>query len=303
MREWEEYQNGNVRVMINTKNGTKVRQTDDNEWHPAFPENIDLMISHRCDHGCDWCYAGCEPFGQVADLTKWNFLTTLHPHTELAVNLNFPLDAMDVWRFLDKMKNQRIIVNATINEDHFMEHEDYISKLVADGYIHGLGISLTRPSLDFIDEVKKYPNSVIHVVNGIIRVGDLYDLADHGLKILILGYKRKNRGKSYDRANKYRILDRERTLEYYIKDLIPRFETVGFDNLALKQLNVKDILTPEQWERNYMGDDGQFTMAADLVKGTFSRNSMTDRTYPIGDKSVDEMFQIIQREVVNDSGN
>ena len=45
-----------------------------------------------------------------------------------------------------------------------------------------------------------------------------------------------------------------------------------------------------------MGDDGSVTFAMDLVNGTFSLNSMSTKQYPIGDMTIDEMFQIIKEE-------
>ena len=46
-----------------------------------------------------------------------------------------------------------------------------------------------------------------------------------------------------------------------------------------------------------MGDDGNFTFYIDLVEGKFSKNScILEKRYKIGDKSVDEMFNIIKNE-------
>jgi hypothetical protein len=75
-----------------------------------------------------------------------------------------------------------------------------------------------------------------------------------------------------------------------------KFKVLSFDNLALEQLNVKRILTPEQWEQFYMGDDGTFTLYVDLVSETFARNSITDIKYPINGMTVDEMFKVIREE-------
>ena len=48
----------------------------------------------------------------------------------------------------------------------------------------------------------------------------------------------------------------------------------------------------------YGGDDGTVTFFIDLVKGVFARSSLSQITYPIGDKTIDEMFAIIKSEVV-----
>ena len=53
------------------------------------------------------------------------------------------------------------------------------------------------------------------------------------------------------------------------------FDVVSFDNLAIKQLCVKDILSTKEWNEFYMGDDGAATMYADLVEKKFA-NSPAD---------------------------
>ena len=49
----------------------------------------------------------------------------------------------------------------------------------------------------------------------------------------------------------------------------------------------------------YGGDDGTVTFFIDLVKGVFARNSLSQITYPIVDKTIDEMFEIIKKEVAS----
>ena len=47
----------------------------------------------------------------------------------------------------------------------------------------------------------------------------------------------------------------------------------------------------------YAGEDGTNTFAIDFVDGTFARNSVSRIKYIIGDKTIDEMFEIIKNEV------
>ena len=51
----------------------------------------------------------------------------------------------------------------------------------------------------------------------------------------------------------------------------------------------------------YAGDDGTVTFYIDLVEGTFARSSLSEKHYPIGDLTIDGMFQVIQKEVENES--
>ena len=76
--------------------------------------------------------------------------------------------------------------------------------------------------------------------------------------------------------------------------IFPHFKVVSFDNLALMQLDVRRMFTDEQWEEFYMGDDGTSTFFLNLVDGYFAKNSLSLVHYPIGDLSMDEMFNIIR---------
>ena len=68
---------------------------------------------------------------------------------------------------------------------------------------------------------------------------------------------------------------------------------VSFDNLALKQLPVREQMSDEDWEKFYMGDDGQFTMYIDAVKREFAKNSTSTERWPItGD--IAEMFGVVK---------
>ena len=55
MKLLKHYKNGNYFVSI-FEDGTKIRQTNEDEFIPMFPENIDMKISDRCDRGCEMCF-------------------------------------------------------------------------------------------------------------------------------------------------------------------------------------------------------------------------------------------------------
>ena len=72
---------------------------------------------------------------------------------------------------------------------------------------------------------------------------------------------------------------------------------LSFDNLALEQLPVRNILTANEWDEMYQGDDGTSTFFINLVDGTFGINSLTtkEERVEIGDKSIDEMFKEVKK--------
>ena len=137
---WRTYINGNCVTSINLSNGTKIHETknpDDDKFDFDFAESCDLNLTNRCDGGCAWCYAGCTPKGEHADLRNVKFFDTLHPYTELAINGNDLTHPDLVW-FLEKMKDKKIIVSMTVNQKHFMKHIDFIRSLINANLIKGL---------------------------------------------------------------------------------------------------------------------------------------------------------------------
>ena len=290
------YKNGNYTVKI-LSDGTKIRETEEDNFIPAFAENCDVKITDRCDGGCPFCYEGCTPSGRHGDILNYKFLDTLHPYTELAINGN-DLSHPDLGEFMFKMQEKKIILNMTVNQIHFEKYFDYIKELVNYGFIYGLGVSLNNPTDEFINMIAQFPNAVIHVINGVVSVHDLIRLASRNLKILILGYKHLRRGESYYEQNDEIVDALQRDLnDYLFPEIIKNgwFDVVSFDNLAIKQLNVQKHLPEEQWEEFYMGDDGNYTFYIDMVDGTFGKNSLATERYPIMD-SIDEMFQKILNE-------
>jgi molybdenum cofactor biosynthesis enzyme MoaA len=189
------YTNGNSRVSIYS-DGTKIRETDDDEFNEVFPENIDLKITNRCDMGCPMCHENSYPDGEHG-LLGVKFIDTLRPHTEISIGGGNALCHPQLTEFLIGLKQRQVIANLTVNQVHFMKHLDYIQGLVFHGLIHGIGVSLTDPTDEFIKTIQTFKNAVIHVINGVVTYGQLERLADKDLKLLILGYKDFRRGVDY----------------------------------------------------------------------------------------------------------
>lgn len=296
------YRNGNTQTTL-YEDGTKIHVTNDEEFKYNWAESCDVQISQCCDNGCEFCYAGCSPTGKHGDLTSWKFLRTMHPYTEIAINLQFPTPP-DLMEFLYTMKAQNVFVNVTINQKHFMSSygRQFVKFLATMNLIKGIGISLIDPTEDgFLDAVKEFPNAVVHVIAGVVKQADIKYMMDKGLKLLILGYKHKGRGTEFYKNHMSDIEAKIYFLEQNIMEYADHFEVVSFDNLALKQLHMGDKLSDEEWEVFYAGDDGTVTFYIDLVSGTFARSSLSEIHYPIGELTIDEMFQVIQKEVENET--
>lgn len=290
------YKNGNYTVMLDLSNGSKMRFNNLDNLTPDHAESIDITISKYCEMGCQFCYAGCSKNGEHADIMSPSFIDNLPPYTELALNGNEPLHP-ELVPFLEKCKSLKLVPSITVNQTTFMKNIDLLKQLSDDRLIYGLGVSLTNASDSFIKAVQKFPNAVIHVVNGIVNTGQLYVLSNKGLKILILGYKTVGRGIEYYGHNALMVEAEKSSLYNDLENIINEnwFDVVSFDNLALEQLEVKRLMSEDEWERTYMGDDGCYSFYVDLVEKNFYKNSMSNIGHPITDNAID-MFNVIRNE-------
>ena len=286
------YKNGNYIVSI-FNDGTKIRQTMDDEFIPSFAENCDIKITDKCFQNCPFCYEGCTKTGKHGKLFEYKFIESLHPYTELALNGN-DLDHPDLIKFLEFLKKKKVFANITVNQTQFINNFDLIKKLSNDKLIYGVGVSLQKANNELITKMSEISNTVLHTINGILTENDINELANHNLKILILGYKELQRGINYKSNHIDNINTNKQYLYDNLQDILTKFKVVSFDNLAIEQLNVKRVVDEKDWDEFYMGDDGGFTFYIDMVKGEFSKNSIAKDRYPIGDKTVDEMFKFIK---------
>lgn len=288
------YKNGNFTTKI-FSDGTKVRETEDDEFKAAFAENMDIKISNYCDMGCKFCHEGSTRNGKHGDILNEKFIDTLHPYQEVALGGGDATSHPDLIPFLQKLKDKKVIVNMTVNQKHFEQKQDLIKRLVDEKLIYGIGVSLVNPTNEFISLVKQYSNAVIHVINGVLRPSDIETLADNDLKILILGYKHLRRGNEWYSEEHENIVSKQMWLKENLTDIINHFKVVSFDNLAIEQLDIQRLMSKEEWDEFYMGDDSEFTYFIDMVERKFAKNSTAplDKRYDLLD-SVDEMFEKIR---------
>lgn len=290
------YMNGNFRTII-LNDGTKIRETEEDNFVPMFAENIDVKICNKCSAGCKFCHEGSTPDGKLGDIMNEKFIETLHPYQEIAIGGGNILEHPDLVPFLYKLKERKVIANATVNQIHFEQNQEIIKELTSKKLIYGLGVSLVNPTHRFIETIKNYPNAVIHVINGVVRENQLRVLENHELKLLILGYKHLRRGNEYFVDKQKEIEINQSFLYEYLPEMVAKFKVVSFDNLAVEQLNCRRMMSQEEWDEFYMGDDSEFTYYIDMVERKFAKSStapMNER-YELLD-SVDEMFERIKKK-------
>ena len=123
---------------------------------------------------------------------------------------------------------------------------------------------------------------------------EIEKLFNRDLKILILGYKEFRRGKDYYSPEVEQL---KRDTLNFLPNMVGHFKVISFDNLALQQLDCKRLLTSEEWQKFYMGNDGHFTMYIDAVNKEFARSSISTLRYKLTD-DIKEMFDTVRAEVV-----
>ena len=293
------YKNGNVITTIYS-DGTKERFTYDDEFHPAFAENMDIKICNRCGRGCPWCHEGSTPDGKLGDIMNEKFVDTLHPYQEVALGGGNVLEHPDLIPFLHRLKDRKVIPNITLNQKHFEDSIELVDNLISKKLIYGLGISLENPTREFIEKVKRFQNAVIHVIDGVVDPVQMETMYNQNLKLLILGYKYLRRGSTWMEKEHAAIAANQWWLYEHLPDLINKFAVVSFDNLAIEQLNIKERweeFSDKPWDEFYAGDDGMNTYYIDMVERKFDRSSTADfdKRYDLLD-NVDEMFKAIRNE-------
>jgi len=242
----------------------------------------------------EYCYLGCNIHGKHADLNQ-NFFNSLHKGQELALNGN-DLSHPELIEFLNRMKNQGVICNITVNQIHFIREIEKIRFLVNNNLIWGLGISLVNSSDDKLYEyLKEFPNAVIHTIDGLLTKEDIDNMSNKNIKLLILGYKVLGRGINYYNTHKEEIKNNIDYIENNILSIQNNFNVISFDNLAIEHLNLQEKFK-NNWEQLYMGNEGEFTFYISATDKTYSISSLeSSLVFPIKDNdTVDTMFNHIR---------
>ena len=301
MKRFVRYQNGNYTVTLDTLTGTKIRENDLDFFEADTVESMDIKITNYCDMGCPMCHENSTTEGKHADILGPSFLDRLHPYTELALGGGNPLSHPDLYEFLQRCKEREFIPSMTVNQTHFLKHYDLIKQLVDEKLIYGLGISLGNPTDELIAKVKTIPNAVIHIINGLVSLEQLYKLKDKDLKVLILGYKVFRRGEAlYDQEGL--LIEMRKTRMYQtLPQMVEEnwFKVLSFDNLAIEQLDPKRLMEEDEWNEFYMGDDGigdGFTSASmyvDMVERKYAKNSCSTERFDLL-PTIEEMYKSLK---------
>lgn len=288
------YKNGNVFVTI-FEDGTKIREYK-GKPSPIFPESIDLKITEYCDLGCYYCHESATKLGKHADINDIiKILNGLPAGVEIAIGGGNPLAHPNLVDLLIKLKVMGLVANITVNQGHLKRYFDLIKYFIKEKLIHGLGISVNNKyenQYQYIESLSRRTNNIVlHLIAGVNDLDLLERFKDY--KILVLGYKYFGFGENYYNQSVYQnLLVWYKNIHKYLGKV-----NLSFDNLALKQLNIKQFLTKEAWSLYYMGDDGQYTMYIDAVKKEAATSSTSRERIKINPE--DDIVNIFKRKEEN----
>jgi len=297
MKLLNRYKDGNIKVDI-FDDGTRIIDIPDGEKPDLqFPLSMDFKITNWCDQMCPMCHEMSNPEGKHGDIMNLKFIDSLRAGTEMAIGGGKVTSHPQLKEFLQKLKSKGVLPSITVHQNEFVDKVNLLNELIEEDLIYGLGVSYLKPYDMMWKAVAENENAVVHLIAG-IHGKDVFDyLSQFNCKILILGYKNwgrganllKNEGLSKD------IQDKIDWLKKNLKKYMSKFKVVSFDNLAIKQLDVKNILTDNEWQEFYQGDDGTMTMYVDGVKQQFAMTSTSPTRYDLLD-NIDDMFKIIKEE-------
>ena len=297
------YKNGSYTVMI-LDDGTKIRYSKSDIYNPSRVESMDIKITNCCDMSCPMCHENSVPDGKHGEILINPIIDSIPPYTEIAIGGGNPLCHPDLLKFLIQCKSKNLICNITINKIHFVKNIEFIKYLHDNKLVKGIGISVFDINNIEIEMIKEI-DAVCHVIIGVTPIKVMEKLANNNIKVLVLGYKDFRRGANYYCQNQDRIIISMKIWSDFISAAIKEnyYSVISFDNLAIKQLNLKSVLTADEWDSFFMGDDGidgnfsSASMYIDLVEREFGKNSCAplDERYDCKDfdNNVNKMFNFL----------
>lgn len=286
------YINGNYFVQNDPWTGSKLKRTlrVGEDFIPSFPDSIDLKITNSCSNACPFCHESSIPGGASFDLERTKILLSQLPRVgiELAIGGGNVFDIPDQTCKLIKWAEQYgFLPRVTIN------WKDVVGKgeLPWDSHVP-IGVSMNH----YVENPKVDARNVVwHVIVGILPVEDLmamFNDPNSYRRILVLGFKQFGRAKNMEIKNLEEWKEAIRRLIWQSRNVMgSKKVTLGFDNLALEQLELKDCLTSDEWSLTYFGDEFTSSMYVDAVEETYAPTSRSLERVKWTDMGILEYFK------------
>ena len=282
------YINGNYFVSLLSDGTKKYRLLRVGEEPISkFPDSLDLKITNKCNIGCSFCHESSNPKGKNFNVDRTIKILDTLPKVGIEVaigggDITESSCIKDLLKLLGWLRENNFASRLTINSKSLVKKKlpkETLSTLF--DYSNCIGISVNNiseyyRSARYINksDILFYHDEVYHIIAGIFPIEDIKKLINQNIscKVLVLGYK--NFGRAYGNPPKYDLQEWEKELKSAISESKGNNNLViGFDNLAIEQLSIKDILSKEEWNRKYMGDEFTHSMYIDAVSETFAPTS------------------------------
>ena len=297
------YVNGNYLVTSTCFGSTRRFSTLrlDEDFNPDFPDSIDLKITNKCSNGCPYCHESSNAHGKSFNLEETKEILRGLPNKELEIAIG----GGNIFECFEDFKKllsfciyeRNFYTRATFNVRDLLDIENYekVGWLLKDDYLGALGISIENwEQLELFREIlaksELYFRSnrlVFHIIIGVFPLEKLNDLIDYcklfGFGILILGFKKFGRGVNFKLSDSIDDWKKELAKSIFNRRITlgdSRDFPIGFDNLAIDQISIRDLVLKSEWDRYYLGQDFSHTMYVDAVDKYYSptsRSPLSDR--------------------------
>lgn len=324
------YRNGNYLVTFDeySRKLEKKAFRFNEEFNPDFPDSIDLKITNKCSWACPWCHESSIKEGNTFNPDKLFKVLSCLPKKpiEIAIGggnvLDIPKETGMLIDWLNERGNlPRITINYKDIVKRWNETEGDCLNLVKKPRLC-IGISLDsvpdmpetpdwclpnwhKTSIEdgntynFAYETIYNTNSVLHIIAGVFPANEFEHLLRtfQSNPILILGYKQWGRGKELkfpiNQIKEFEEVITEClfTNNKKLKNLIKR--PIGFDNLAIEQLHIREKISGNVWQSLYLGEEGSHSMYIDAVKGEFARTSRSSERVSWDNISLIDYFKTL----------
>lgn len=303
-------------LLVYTEPPVKLRFKDENvkQLKPEYPESIDVKITNRCLNSCPYCHENASKEGAHADIEVFKqLIDQISGRTaEIAIGGGNPLLHPQLIEMVKYATSKCVSVGVTLLDVDFLKNYNMLDETLENTNIppsYGVSVSSFSKIKEVIDTLNYHflsvSDVVIHFINRVHSQELVEKTIDYMLQnsshyvarnigFLILGYKDVGRGAEYKPPHE--DLDVNRLFEKY-KDKA----RLMFDNLAVKQLGIKEKVPEKVWDYFYLGEDGQFTMYIDLVNKEYSVSSYDDRRFKFDKLDVKSMFQKVREIVQQDN--
>ena len=296
------YINGNYQVTIfgiygETREYLALR--DGEELVSNFPDSIDLKITNKCSHGCKFCHESSSSTGKSFNLSRTLEILDDLPKVGLEIAIGGG-NIFDCWEdFLSLctvLKKRNHNIRCTINLKDLFDPVK-LSKLKNDliENFSSLCLGISVPGLQSFLDYKKFiednpdlPNPletfprtrvVYHIIAGLFPAKDLSVFLEEidYCAVLILGYKNFGRALNLPTPDmtEWKDVISKLLFSYRGGTCVDKKSKlfIGFDNLAITQLDLKNCLLKKEWDYFYLGNDFSHSMYIDAVEETYAPNS------------------------------